>query len=530
RLFEARDSQSGKVVAVKVFRRELEGDAPERADLQRLFEIAQLSEHPGIFRYHSLAAGDGYLVREWVHGFCLVDLLRKRRELPAEELALLFDYVPTALDKAQQLGIAPSSGLITRLFVALDSALSPEELAAVKGTPVFEWPDFRVKLNPISLGQILPISWDETMHTMSGGVVLGSETTKPSLALAEAVYELLGAPHRGGRGRRYVPISTLSEGGNTYLRDVLTGQVTPATSEDFWQQLLRESDLQVAPRRSIPAKSEKPSAAISPASPPVPPKRTLRIMDAFLKEVRAATILRLTPRDVSFAPIHLFARPSFKIGRSLYHADFITRVLPETAENEKLTKEIGRVHVLLERKGAGITIRDGNGEHPSVNGTKLDNAPLAHDQPVPLTHKVVLSLYRNYELEVAPFFSAYDRGFEIENDADWIGPAAESSSINGAIVFLPLNNQPSLRQAAWLFSRLDFALSPRGDVVWVESGAPGGQGSFLYHRGHFWIANFQLPAGSLSVNRMEVPPGSVVPLVGFQSVVLGPGNYVVETQ
>jgi hypothetical protein len=543
RLFEARDTQTGDIIAVKVFRRELDIDAPERQDLQRIFETAQRCDHPGLLRHHALALDGGYLVREWAHGFCLVDLLRKRRELPAEELAVLLDRVPDALDAANAAGLAPASGLISRLFAAFDAALSQDELARIKGESVADWPDFKVVLNPLSLGRLLPISWDETMHTMSSGVVLAPGETSLPLTLAEGVYELLGAPHRGGRGRRYVPISTLSEGGNSYLRSVLTGQSVPESCSHFWKQLLHESELQAPARRrseskpakapappepSIKSKTPQPAPAVVPSPPP--PVRSLRIPDVFLKDTRLATILRFTPHDVSFTPVHLFARTTFKIGRSLYHADFITRVLPETAENEKLTKEIGRVHVLLERRGSAITVQDGNGEHASVNGSRLDNAPLTHEHPVPVTGKCVLSLYRNYEIEIAPLFGAFDLGCEITNEADWAGPDAPETPISGAIVFHPLNNQPSLRQAAWIFTRLDFGLSARGDVTWCDAGSPGSQGSFLYHRGHFWIANFQLPTGSLTVNRLEIPHGGVVPLVGHQSITLGPGNYVVEAQ
>jgi hypothetical protein len=141
-----------------------------------------------------------------------------------------------------------------------------------------------------------------------------------------------------------------------------------------------------------------------------------------------------------------------------------------------------------------------------------------------------VSLYRNYEIEIVPLLGAYDRGCEISNERDWAGGDAPPIPINGAVIFQPLNNQPSLRQSAWIFSRLDFSLSPRGDVNWCDAGSPGSQGTFLYHRGHFWIANFQLPAGTLSVNRVEIPHGGVVPLVGHQSITLGPGNYVVEVQ
>src|SRR5262245_45656344 len=107
RLFEARDTQTGELVALKVFRRELPPDAAERADIERFFAAAKACQHPHIIRFHTLALDDGYLIREWIHGFPLIDLLRRRRELPALELVALLDQVPATLDAAVAADLAP---------------------------------------------------------------------------------------------------------------------------------------------------------------------------------------------------------------------------------------------------------------------------------------------------------------------------------------------------------------------------------------------------------------------------------------
>jgi hypothetical protein len=241
-------------------------------------------------------------------------------------------------------------------------------------------------------------------------------------------------------------------------------------------------------------------------------------------------MLRLTPRDLSFTPIHLIARPSFRIGRSLYHSDFITRVLPETPENEKLTKEIGRVHALAELRGDQITLRDGNGEQGSVNGSSFEGAALSSEAPTPVLHAGCLSLYRNYELEVTPLLGASDLGWTIENEQLWSGPADLPLAIAGAVAFRPRREQPMLRQAAWIFSRLDFTLSPRGEVTWREAGLSGNHARFVFYRSQFWLAAFSPAPGSILYDGVEVAPDTVVPLGSGHTLHLAGGTYMVEVQ
>lgn len=543
RLFEARDTQTGEIVALKVFRRELPADGLERGDLERFFGAAQACSHPHIVRFHSLALDDNYLVREWIHGFSMIDLLRRRRELPAVEVIALLHGVPETIDAAVAADLAPTGDLLTRIFVGWDRALPHDEISRLRGVQIGEWRGFTVKLNPMSMSSLLPLSPEETMSTMISPMLASAgPMLTPSAGFAEMIHQLLGAPRRSDRHRRYVPLGTLNEAGNHVLRRVLEGGTPPASCAIFWKDLLDATGLADQPRKAPPTpppppvfKSPPVSAAPPPppvvAPPPLPKRRILRIPDAFLGQVQAGTILRFTPRDISFTPIQFIARPTFRLGRSLYHSDFVTRVLPETPENEKLTKELGRVHALAELSGNWITIRDGNGEQGSVNGSTFEGKALSPDKLTRITSRGVLTLYRNYELEIVPMLGSTDLGWIVENEAAWPGPPPPAAiPLNGAVVFQPRRNQPALRQAAWLFTRLDFAIGSRGDVTWCEAGAPLSQGSFIYHRGQFWLATFSPPPGSIALNDIELPPDSIVPLVAGQPFRLGPGNYVVEIQ
>lgn len=565
RLFEARDAQTGQNVGLKVFRHEVPDDPQERCGLEEVLRAAQVCQHPQILRYFDAALDDGYVVREWIHGFPLIDLLRRRRELPAIEVVTLLRGVPETIDSAVQANLAPTGDLLTRLFVSWDRSLPIDELARLRGVPVTEWKDFTVKLSPVNLSHVLPLSPEETMSTIVGPLAAQSGPfLSPAAALAEMIYQILGAPRRTDRHRRYVPLGTLNEAGNIMLGRIVEGGAPPANCAAFWADFLQATGLTDAPPKQFvpplpvsapppplpppspvlagaPAKAGPPKLPVSapvpppiPAAPvmppPLPKKRALTIPDAFIPAVQPGTALRLTPRDISFTPLHLVSRPYFRLGRSLYHSDFITRVLPETPDNEKLTKEIGRVHVLAEVRNGTVLLRDGNGEQASVNGSTFHGNQLSHERGLPVTHRGLLTFYRNYELELVPMFGSSDRGCEIANEVAWAGPPSETPALSGAVVFYPKRNQPMLRQSAWLFSRLDFALTPRGDVNWCDAGSPLSQGSFLYHRGSFWLVTFAPPPNSIIVDSTVLAPDSAVPLVSGQTVQLGPGNYVVEVQ
>ena len=512
RLFEARDTTTGECVALKVFRKQLTPSSEERADLETMFARIRSSEHPHLVRFHSLSLDEGYLVREWVHGFSFLELLRKRREIPGEEAVCLLEGIGEAIDFATQQGLAPGGDLLPRLFVGFSREVPADQLARWRGEPLDKWPDFFVKLNPLSVSTFLPASEEDPMETVRNFRPKTSALLSPRAAFALMLYELLGGPHLSGITPRYAPLPALNEAGNAVLRGAIENRRAASACQTLWEELTAASALVPARKKAVP--------------PPLPARRQLKIAEPLLKSVQAGTILKLTPSDLTYVPIHLIARRTFKIGRSLYQADFIARVLPETADNEKLTKEIGRVHVTAEMMDDHLMLADGNGAQPSVNGSSFNGTPLSAERLVPLDRPGILALYKNYELDVLPFLDAADLGWEIANEKDWPGPDAPSPAVRGAVVFKPRRGQATLRKSVWMFTRLDFQIE-RGEIVWVPAGTAPHAGSFFHHRGQFFLANLSLPDPP-SVGGFSLTENLAAPLVNGQVIILGGGRYTAE--
>src|SRR4029453_4118462 len=97
-------------------------------NLEKVFSAAQSCSHPKIVRFHHLSVQEGFLVREWIHGFGVVRLLRRRRELPAAELAALFDGLAEAIDAPTAAQLPLSGDLLSRVFVSWERHVTYEEL------------------------------------------------------------------------------------------------------------------------------------------------------------------------------------------------------------------------------------------------------------------------------------------------------------------------------------------------------------------------------------------------------------------
>lgn len=514
RLFRAHDVAFGETVAVKLLGTGCGMDGPERQTLEIAVRRVQTTPHPHLLRHDSLDSASGVHVREWVHGFSLLDLLRRRRELSADDLFRLLATLPAALDYLTTRDLPIPQPLLGKIFIQFAPDTEPEKLFA---RSLAEWPPFAVKVNALCVRALLSDTTSDTTRTMIVDTrnLPEAESASAPRCLAELLYELLGGRLRDTDGRRYSPLSALHEEGNSVLRRALL--VAPHSDcRALW------TDLRKAQGGDVPAgvhlgtkKTPPPALTLSPAHPAAP--------DAGLAAV-------LTPTDPGTPAIQLIARPHFTIGRSLQSADFITRFLPESTANNALTDRLSRIHVVAENVGGRLVLRDGNGSSPSVNGSLLDGALLSPDHPTTLSHRAILSLGHEYFMELLPLLRPITREWPTDALAAWPGADAPPREPLGALVCEPRHGQPVIRRSVWLFTEIGFGVNAIGELLWDTRAHGESPAAFHHHRGCFFVRNHTLPASALLLGSTPLAPEHLAPLASGQTICLGGQDYIVEIQ
>ena len=507
-MFCARDVAFGEVVAVKLLGAGCSMEAAAREALETAVRRAQSARHPHLLRHDALDAATGVQVREWIHGFSLLDLLRRRRELTADDVFLLLPTLPATLDYLAAQSLPLPRPLLGKIFIQFEPAVAPEKLLT---QPVPTWPAFALKLNPLTIPtSVADPARDttRTLITMPHTATVSDAAAGPRL-LAELLYELLGGRQREPDTRRYSPLSTLSETGNGVLRRALLA-APHADCQALWRDLRTGQASNLAPPVPLGAVRPRPR-------PPVIPQ-------SLLGQPQPGDALALTPQNPAAASIQLIARTQFKIGRSFQSADFVTRLFPETERNEIISNRIGRVHVVAERVGGRLLLRDGNGSTPSLNGSHLDGHLLSPDHPTPLTRRALLSLGDDYFLDVIPLLQPPPRCLP---DL-WPGRNFPAPEPPGALVCEPRHGQPSLRRCVWLFSEIGFGLDARGRLVWDTRGAGESPAAWHHHRGCFWVRNQSLGAGTLALDNIPLTSDQIAPITTGQTVRLGSSLFTAE--
>ena len=512
RLFRARDLAFGEIVAVK----QLGSAAPGSPGLRQLeaeLRRIQRCPHPQLVRHYTLDAPESILVREWVHGFSLLELLKRRRELPADFALRLLDSLPVILDFAAAHALSLPRQLLGKLLVRFEEKIAPDEVAEL---PIAQWPPFALKLNPLSVrGSLTEPDGESTMTTIADLRSAAPDHSIPAPArLAELLYEVLGGPVRNSREHRYTPLPALREEGNGVLRRALLDSPYQ-DCRSLWADLTLAEPSDLRPTVSL-------------ASPPESADRPWTMPVALLTHAAPGTLLKLLPENLALPAIHLVARPTFTLGRSQFHADFITRFLPESPGNDDLTNQLSRVHVLAEATGARLTIRDGNGDTASVNGTSLDDEPLDSDPPSPLRDRALLTLGGVYSLEVIPLLSIPTQPLKISNLPESLAPVAKPPELTGAGFFFPTHRQPAVRHAVWLFSHAGFGLDASHRIAWDQRGRGASPAAFFHDRGCFWLGNRTLPDNALEVAGVALARGELAPLVKGQALRIGTLHFNVE--
>lgn len=513
RVFRARDWAFDEVVAVKP----LTAFAAGASGLDELgAQIRRLQRHPhaALVRYEAFDPRRGMLVREWVHGIALIDLLKRRRELRAAEAMRLLGPLPAILDFAAGRGLA-LPGLLGKVIVQFAAEADPTEIA---GRPLDRWPACALKLNPLSVGAFLVQGGDETATVTA--VELAARASAAFTApqrLAELLYELLGGSPWVVATQRYSPLPALNEEGNEVLRRALMDGAF-ADCQGLWSEL---EEAAPSGLRALPALGHGARRG----------DVVFQLPAALRQPVEPARVLRLSPISGEAAPIALLARTQITIGRSLQQADVVVRCLPESAENEARTNQMGRIHAVAEANESGLWLRDGNGSEASVNGTLLDGHELSASVPAALRHRALLTLGGVFSVAVIPLLAEAGSELEILGDES-PRPTEPAPPLGGAVFFTSAETHPLVREVVWIFSEAGFGLDALQRIVWDTRGAQPSPAAFHFHRGGFWVSNQLAEPGIVQVENIELQRGEIAPLRAGHVLQIGSGagaaRYVAE--
>jgi Protein tyrosine and serine/threonine kinase len=278
RLFQALNEQSPakETVAVKLLHPDISSD-PELLDLlENELGVIRQAEHPNVVRYAQLVReGEfSFIVREWMHGVLLYDLLRWRGALKAHELLILLDPLATTLDFIANRGLGLVEVSVRKLFLVCPPATSEFESLA-KGDCEL-WKSWLLKLNPLSLGPLLfrtRNSWNGLTVVPSSRVLsitqagAGIRGTNPIQLYGKLIYELLsGRPPTQSDNpvSRYRPLPELDEAGNEILQRALGDPKAPYAYKTCEEYRYWRVAVIAPPRYPLPHRC--------PSNPPLPPK------------------------------------------------------------------------------------------------------------------------------------------------------------------------------------------------------------------------------------------------------------------
>jgi uncharacterized protein len=295
RLFHAKDERATagqpSEVVLKLVHPGIAADPALLDLLENEIGVIRQATHPHLVRYWrmELDTPGPWLVRDWVHGFLLFDLLRWRQSLSADELLELLGPLASAVDFVSSQGLRLVDVSVRKILVACPPEITPDKFPEFARGDARAWSRCRLLLNPLSLAPLLFGSrngWDRQTIVPASRVLsmnrtqAGIKGAKAVRLYARLVYELLSghASIQDANSQKYTPLPELDQAGNETLRRacVATDPAHP-NCEAFWKAL--KEDL-AGKERSF-AHATQPLASITAVAsfpPPArPPKRNLVI-------------------------------------------------------------------------------------------------------------------------------------------------------------------------------------------------------------------------------------------------------------
>ncbi|HYZ74682.1 MAG TPA: SUMF1/EgtB/PvdO family nonheme iron enzyme, partial [Chthoniobacterales bacterium] len=257
RLYLAKDERAiGRqpaAVALKLLHPTIASNFALLNRLENEIGLIRSAVDPHVLRYFSFEreVSTPFLVREWVHGFLLYDLLRWRRACRITEVMKLLQPIAPSLDFIADHGLGLVDVSARKIFVCCPGDVDPATFSVLGQNRIEDWDRCEMKLNPLSLGPLIQhnrqLRGNQTLIPSSRILSLSQAETgirgvKAVRLFARLLYELLsGHPPTDTEGTKYTPLSALNEAGNRVLQRACTSSSQPFKDcEDFWTAL-RES-------------------------------------------------------------------------------------------------------------------------------------------------------------------------------------------------------------------------------------------------------------------------------------------------
>jgi serine/threonine protein kinase len=298
RLFLVQDEQASggesPEVGLKLLHPGITADPALIDLLENEIGVIRQATHQNLVRYFRLERGapGPFLLREWVHGFLLYDLLRWGRSLSAAELEILLGPLAATLDFVSDNGLGLVDVSVRKIMVACPKEIAREDFQALAIGNAQDWKRCTLKLNPLSLAPLLFRSrngWDRQTVVPSSRVVsmtqaeAGIRGSKAVRLYGRLVYQLLSG-HASTRDdpQTYTPLPELDQDGNETLRRAcvaIGSGIAYRSCQAFWNALKENITAASRPTSvsiSSPAAST-PSAFPPPPAAEPPPKRRLII-------------------------------------------------------------------------------------------------------------------------------------------------------------------------------------------------------------------------------------------------------------
>jgi uncharacterized protein len=259
--------------------------------LENEIGVIRQATHPHLVRYSRVERGSPgpWLVRGWVHGFLLFDLLRWRQSLRADELLALLGPLASTVDFVSSQGLKLVDLSVRKILVECPPEISPEKFPEFARGDSREWNRCRLVLNPLSLAPLLfrnRNGWDR-QTIVPASRVLSMTRTPAGIRGSKAVrlygrlaYELLSghASIQDANSQKFTPLPELDQAGNETLRRAcLATDPAHPNCEAFWKAL--KENLADKERSFTPAAQSLVNLSTVASSPPParPTKRNLAV-------------------------------------------------------------------------------------------------------------------------------------------------------------------------------------------------------------------------------------------------------------